>query len=127
MLQEPVGAMFGVLFDTESSQLSFRPNAVDNYGRLKPNQAREVFGEVLCGLVERCLEQYPDERIGVDELWREVQKEVHAVVQETGQSWKSMGRRKDEVWIEQKDKYLDLVGFDDEGGEWDSEEDEWVR
>ncbi|KXT16879.1 hypothetical protein AC579_4740 [Pseudocercospora musae] len=89
--------MAGVLFDTESAQLKFSPGQSSHNAILKPAKARQCYPEKMCELGEKCLEQLPQDRIGVNELWAEVQKVITSPVDEDGGTLKSPGRREEEV------------------------------
>ncbi|EME86459.1 uncharacterized protein MYCFIDRAFT_210503 [Pseudocercospora fijiensis CIRAD86] len=127
MLQEEDELMAGVLFETESAQLKFAPGQSSHGAVLKPAKAREHFPEKMCELVERCLNQFPQDRIGVNELWAEVQEVVTSSIDEDGSTLKTSKGTEEEVWIEQVDKYLGMATEGDsdyEGSESDSSQSE---
>ncbi|KXS94028.1 hypothetical protein AC578_1701 [Pseudocercospora eumusae] len=126
MLQEEAEDMAVVLFDTESARLGFGPvQSSHNNAMLKPAKARQCYPEKMCELVERCLEQFPDDRIGVNELWAEVQGGGIFSMNGDVDALETSGQAEGEVWIEQRDKYLgmaaegdsDYEGTESEGSE----------
>ncbi|KAF7189128.1 Serine/threonine-protein kinase Nek7 [Pseudocercospora fuligena] len=127
MLQEDDELEAGVLFETQSAQLKFGPNQFSNNAILKPAKARRCYPEKMCELVERCLEQFPEDRIGVNELWAEVQKVVTSSIDEDGGTLKTSAQTRKEMWIEQVDKYLGMATEGDsdyEGSESETSESE---